>query len=324
MTRIALRCDGDAELGAGHVGRCLPIARALRDAGAEIVFVGRYDGVAAWLLERRSLASEDPREGPCGLDAAAWSGAVVDLYRPRQPTTVCDLAAVLPIATVGEATRCADAGVWIDYHARQRAASDGPRRLGGPRVRSRRPALRRRAALQAEAWNASSSWPAGRRGSPRRPRSSPTSSPRRSPEPRCCAPQRVAELSTKPVTALPTPVDLAELAPSIDLAVVAAGMTAYELAAPGFRSSRSRSSRTSGSWLDGCRADGDRRSRVDGIDARSAPERHEKRSSDCVTRDSATASRRRAGATFDGRGAERIAKALLSAWTDPDTTGTGR
>ena len=34
MTRIALRCDGDAELGAGHVGRCVPIARALRDAVA--------------------------------------------------------------------------------------------------------------------------------------------------------------------------------------------------------------------------------------------------------------------------------------------------
>jgi len=41
---VAFRCDGSPAMGSGHVVRCLAIARALRDAGAESIFAMRELG----------------------------------------------------------------------------------------------------------------------------------------------------------------------------------------------------------------------------------------------------------------------------------------
>lgn len=76
---IVLRCDGDDTLGAGHVGRCLPIARAIARAGHEPLFAGRFAGVGAALLDAAGLATEPPGPGPAGVPARA-DAAVVDVY----------------------------------------------------------------------------------------------------------------------------------------------------------------------------------------------------------------------------------------------------
>ena len=51
MTRIAIRVDASAAIGTGHLKRCLSLAQALAETGAEVRFVcRRIDPVAARLL----------------------------------------------------------------------------------------------------------------------------------------------------------------------------------------------------------------------------------------------------------------------------------
>src|SRR6185437_10731954 len=76
---VALRCDGDERVGAGHVGRCLPIAHALRRTGHEAVFVGTYRGVAEQLLAASGVPTLPPAATPAGLPAEA-GGALIDHY----------------------------------------------------------------------------------------------------------------------------------------------------------------------------------------------------------------------------------------------------
>lgn len=76
---VVLRCDGDATIGAGHVGRCLPIAAAVRRAGDEAVFSGAYGGLAAGLIEAAGFATITPPDAPAGIPGGARA-AVVDSY----------------------------------------------------------------------------------------------------------------------------------------------------------------------------------------------------------------------------------------------------
>ncbi len=136
IRRLAVRCDGGAEIGAGHVARCLPLATAFASLGWTVTFVGRYDDFAAWLLERagqrvESPAESPPAESPCGVESRRWDAAIVDLYGVA-PTEICALACRLPIATLGEASRCDIAGVVIDYHLDRIGVPDTPRLLAGP------------------------------------------------------------------------------------------------------------------------------------------------------------------------------------------------
>lgn len=70
--RIVFRVDGNRHIGLGHVFRCLTLARALRAEGAAAVFVGRIEGFARDLLAR---------EFDVVADAAA-DAAVIDLIQP--------------------------------------------------------------------------------------------------------------------------------------------------------------------------------------------------------------------------------------------------
>jgi spore coat polysaccharide biosynthesis predicted glycosyltransferase SpsG len=119
--QIAFVCDGDETSGAGHVGRCLPLAGAFAAAGHEPVFSGAFGGLAAWLLER---AGHVPRAEP-PVDARA---IVADTYR-LDGAALCALASGRPLATIGESNRCPGAGTVIDYHF---GAKPAPDRLAGP------------------------------------------------------------------------------------------------------------------------------------------------------------------------------------------------
>jgi spore coat polysaccharide biosynthesis predicted glycosyltransferase SpsG len=111
---IAFRCDGGRDVGAGHVARCLPLAGAFAERGWTPTFVGSYDGLAAWLLERSGLAVAPPAGGPAGV-GGRWAAAVVDSYS-IPVAEICALAAALPVATLGEANRCPERAFVLDYH----------------------------------------------------------------------------------------------------------------------------------------------------------------------------------------------------------------
>jgi spore coat polysaccharide biosynthesis predicted glycosyltransferase SpsG len=125
--RLAFRCDGGDRVGAGHVARCLPLARALAGAGHAPTFCGTYDGLAAWLLERSGL----PVAPAAALHDQPWDAAVIDSYT-LTADEICAVAGRLPVATIGEANRCDDRGVLIDPHLDRRGEAPTDRLLPGP------------------------------------------------------------------------------------------------------------------------------------------------------------------------------------------------
>ena len=122
---ICIRCDGDARIGAGHVARCLAIAGALRGAGREVVFAGRYEGLAAALLEHetcRPACANSPAGIPAGAEAA-----IVDLYglAAQELAAVADARPLVVLSDDGAPTP----GMTLDYHAGAGGDGDG---LAGP------------------------------------------------------------------------------------------------------------------------------------------------------------------------------------------------
>jgi len=113
MPVLAIRCDGDARVGAGHVARCRPLARAFGDRGWEVRFDGRFEGLAARMLDGW------PRGRLAGADAA-----VLDSYERQAVPEV-------PLATIGEAVRYPGA-VWIDYHLDRLGQAPAATLLPGP------------------------------------------------------------------------------------------------------------------------------------------------------------------------------------------------
>ena len=111
---LAIRCDGDERVGAGHVARCLPLARAFADRGWEVRFSGTFAGFPETML------GDFPRGGLEGADAI-----VVDSYEPQALPAV-------PLATIGEARRHPGA-VWIDYHLDRIDDPPTATELPGPR-----------------------------------------------------------------------------------------------------------------------------------------------------------------------------------------------
>ena len=140
LSAVAFRCDGDARVGAGHVARCIHLAGAFQDGGGDVVFVGSYEGVAAALLsETPFLVRPAEREGagvPPGCDVA-----VVDSYDVRA-ADVADLARRMPVAAILDAGEAPPGAIGIDYHPGAETAIAGldyapvdPRYAGARRQR---------------------------------------------------------------------------------------------------------------------------------------------------------------------------------------------
>jgi UDP-2,4-diacetamido-2,4,6-trideoxy-beta-L-altropyranose hydrolase len=233
--RIAFRCDGSEQIGAGHVARCLPLAKALGQVGWKVSFVGSYGGLAGWLLARSRFEVRAPDlESPCGVGTEEYDAAIVDSYSIT-PAAICELVRTLPVVTLGEANRCPTRGVLLDYHL-DRTEPSNAQLLAGPSFAPLDPAFARagragseiRSVLVTVGGSLS-----GRRllaeivpmvGASFPEADVVLAGGTKSETKRSDAP-RVAEL--------PSPSALVDAVCDVDLAVTAAGLTAYELACAG-------------------------------------------------------------------------------------------
>ncbi len=139
--RLVFRCDGNEQIGAGHVARCLPLAAAFARLGWRVSFVGTYEGLAGWLLTRAKFQARmaDP-DFCCGIPVEGYDAAVVDSYAIA-PEAICDLAHRLAlVATIAEANHCPNCGVLLDYHL-DRVDPSNSRLLAGPSYAPLDPAL---------------------------------------------------------------------------------------------------------------------------------------------------------------------------------------
>ena len=119
MSVVVFRCDGGGRIGAGHVARCLQLALAHRAGGDRVLFAGDYEGLAAALLSRARV--EVTQELSADADAV-----VVDSYE-IEPAHVEALAARMPVAVVNDGGEPPAGAVTLDYHPDARAAE-----LAGP------------------------------------------------------------------------------------------------------------------------------------------------------------------------------------------------
>jgi spore coat polysaccharide biosynthesis predicted glycosyltransferase SpsG len=188
--------------------------------------VGRYDGLAAWLLrEARIEHVEEPRgDAPLGIRAGSWDAAVLDLYEAEEDE-LCELAHALPTATIADSRRCTAAGIVVDYHLDRSPAESTTRLLAGSRYAPLDPrlvALRERSGAVARALvtvgatrHARELLPALIDGVER------------------SFPGIAVRVSAGGGVPPATSGSLIEILPGIDIAVSAAGFTAYELACAG-------------------------------------------------------------------------------------------
>src|SRR5262249_15568430 len=70
---ILVRCDASAEIGFGHVVRCLAVADELRALGCEVAFAMRRGPLGFQLVEERGFAVH---RTPEAIDDRAWLGEV--------------------------------------------------------------------------------------------------------------------------------------------------------------------------------------------------------------------------------------------------------
>ena len=129
MKRIAFRCDGDDRLGAGHVARCLRLAAAMERRGAHCELVGSYAGAAAELVQAAGVANRPAEAGsPAGRPPGA-DGLVVDSY--ELPHAEVEAAArELPVAAVVDGDAAPDGVTVLSYHpdaASRLPSARGPR-----------------------------------------------------------------------------------------------------------------------------------------------------------------------------------------------------
>lgn len=232
---IVFRCDGNPRIGAGHVARCVPLAMAFARLGWRVSFVGAYEGLAGWLLARARIhACAANPESACGILTTRYDAVIIDSYE-ISPASICQLARTLPVVTIAEANRCPTCGVLLDYHL-DRIEPSNARLLAGPSFAPLDPSIAgagrageeirkilvtvggsqaARALLSPIALTVSSAFPdadivlAGGGQS----------------ETNDTNQHRVIHLSS--------PSALVEVVSEIDLAITAAGLTAYELACAG-------------------------------------------------------------------------------------------
>lgn len=233
--RVIFRCDGNERIGAGHVARCVPLATAFARLGWEAGFVGCYEGLAGWLLDRAGVVARLPDpHAPCGIAMEECALAIVDSYE-IEPAAICELARALPLVTLAEANRCPTAGVLLDYHL-NRAERESARLLGGSSFAPLDPAFARagRAGEEVRAVLVTAGGSlAGRELLPEVARMVNAAFPEADIVLPAGTKSETLEANSSRMVEMPSPSSLVDVVGTIDLAVTAAGLTAYEMACAG-------------------------------------------------------------------------------------------
>jgi UDP-2,4-diacetamido-2,4,6-trideoxy-beta-L-altropyranose hydrolase len=233
--RVVFRCDGDEQIGAGHVARCVPLAQALVQLGWRVGFVGVYEGLASWLLVRAGMTAQPPDlEAPCGIATEECDAAIVDSYLIA-PEAICDLARALPLVTVAEANRCAARGILLDYHL-DRSEPPDARLLVGPSFAPLDPAFVGAGRAGREIRKVLVTLGGSRPARELLARIVPVVSsvfPEADMVVAGGAHLKIRGMSAGRVIELPSPSTLVDAVSDIDMAVTAAGLTAYEMACAG-------------------------------------------------------------------------------------------
>jgi UDP-2,4-diacetamido-2,4,6-trideoxy-beta-L-altropyranose hydrolase len=245
---VAFRCDGDERIGAGHVARCLPLARALEQEGWAASFVGAYGGLAGWLLARAGVDRFPPEAAsPCGVPPERYDLAVVDSYTIA-PNAICELAQSLPLVTIAEANHCPAIGLMLDYHLdRDGNAGRGshgirpahgtrPELLAGPAFAPLDPALAGvgRSCSQMRRLLVTMGGSDGARAlSAEIAQIAQAAFPRAEIVLAGTAQSETNSTGLPRSIALPHPSSLLDVLPQVDMAITAAGLSAYELACAG-------------------------------------------------------------------------------------------
>ncbi len=231
---VAIRCDGNEQIGAGHVARCIPLAKALVQLGWSVSFIGAYSGVAGWLLERAEIqACPADRVASCGVRAERYDAAILDSYSIA-PASICDLAQTLPVVTLAEANRCERHGVLLDYHL-DRAPCSEPRLLAGPSFAPLDPAYAGVSHSTRKIRKILVTVGGSRRARPLLAQIA-KAVDRTFPDAEIVLAGAQSETNRSNLAravSLPTPSALVDFLPDIDLAVTAAGLTSYELLCAG-------------------------------------------------------------------------------------------
>jgi hypothetical protein len=203
--------------------------------GFDVRFVGAYQGLASWLLARAGADAQAPDpDAPCGVPVEQHDAVVLDSYL-LAPAAICELALALPLVTLAEAHRCRTRGILLDYHL-DRSEPTSRRLLPGPSYAPLDPAFAGAGRAGAEILRVLITLGG----------SSPARALLTALVPMVESVFADAEIllaggsapyahgaSTSHVVSLPSPSALVDHVPGIDLAVTAAGLTAYEMACAG-------------------------------------------------------------------------------------------
>jgi UDP-2,4-diacetamido-2,4,6-trideoxy-beta-L-altropyranose hydrolase len=233
--RVAFRCDGDEQIGAGHVARCIPLARALAQLGWRVSFVGAHSGIAGWLLARAKIhACAANLKAPCGILPERYDAAILDSYSIAS-ASICDLARTLPVVTLAESNRCPRHGVLLDYHL-DRTEPSGAHLLAGPSFAPLDPAYASVGHAVSKIRKILVTVGASRRASPLLAQIASAVSSAFPEAEIVLAGGAQSETNSAHIPRaidLPMQSALVDFLPDIDLAVTAAGLTSYELLCAG-------------------------------------------------------------------------------------------
>lgn len=280
--RIGFHVDGDHLSGAGHVGRCVPIAQAFARAGHEAVFLGVFEGLSAQMLQ---AAGTVPQPSDSAVDAA-----VVDSYR-LGAGDLERMGGRMPLLTPSDVSDNAALALVLDYHFGVEPREGA---LAGPEYAPIDPAFARLAPPAGDAVRrVLVTMGASERGVAARV---------------LLAPAAGNVFADAAVVVADGTRPLLELAEGADVALAGAGITAYELAAAGIPTVLVALADNQRRVVDGAAATGVAlTSEADPV----AVVRALRRLADTAERGRISAAARGA---VDGRGAERVAAAALDAW----------
>ena len=85
--RVLFRCDATADIGFGHLSRCIALAEAMQLSGVECVFVGQFDSAAADQAREAGFSCESLSE-PINTRSAQAELAAIAQARSAQATVL--------------------------------------------------------------------------------------------------------------------------------------------------------------------------------------------------------------------------------------------